>query len=140
MGTLQLGIYPLFYEDITDRNYLMKYIYPDMERNYYWSRDFSPSYYIAQAKAGFIAVTDLYQEEELLLPEIQYSYAVLHFEDLHISKKVQKLLRKRHLELTIDTSLEKIADAVRNYHQHCWLTPKYLQPISRKTAKQSQEK
>lgn len=129
MGTLQLGIYPLFYEDITDRNYLMKYIYPDMERNYYWSRDFSPSYYIAQAKAGFIAVTDLYQEEELLLPEIQYSYAVLHFEDLHISKKVQKLLRKRHLELTIDTSLEKIADAVRNYHQHCWLTPKYLQTL-----------
>ena len=133
MGTLQLGIYPLFYDAVTDHNYLMKHIYPDMERNYYWSTDFSPSYYIAQAKAGFIAVTDIYQGEELLLPEIQYSYAILHFEDLHISKKVQKLLRRKHLQLTIDTSLEKIAEAVRNYHQNCWLTPKYLQILIQTT-------
>ena len=84
MSDIQLGIYNLTYNNLRDPAYLVDVIYPHMQKNYYWSDDFSPWYYIAQAKAGFIAVTDTYEDEELLLPEIQFSYALLDFKDLHI--------------------------------------------------------
>ena len=88
MENVQLGIHHLPYEYLNDTRLLTDLIYSNMIKNYYWSTDFSPAYYIAQAKAGFIAVTDYYEEKELLLPEIQFSYALLDFKDLHISKKV----------------------------------------------------
>ena len=76
MSTIQLGIHPLHFEMLCNPFYLQEHVYPDMYKNYYWSEDFSPEYYIAQAKAGFIAVTDFYEERELLLPEMQFSYAL----------------------------------------------------------------
>jgi hypothetical protein len=72
MNNTQLGIHQLSYDDLTDHKILHEFIYPDMFKNYYWSDDFSAKYYIAKAKAGFIAITDYYEEEELLLPEIQF--------------------------------------------------------------------
>ena len=101
MNNTQLGIQHLSYDDLTDHKTLHKFIYPDMFKNYYWSDDFSAKYYIAKAKAGFIAVTDYYEEEELLLPEIQFSYALLDFDNLHISTKVKKLLEKRNLKIEV---------------------------------------
>ena len=129
MGDMQLGIYPLTYEDVTDRSILLSRIYPDMERNYYWSEDFSAAFYIAQAKAGFIAVTDIYEGRELLLPEIQFSYALLHFENLHISKKVKKLLRKKKLKLQFTSDIHPIAEKIRTHHKQCWLTERYEQTL-----------
>ena len=66
-----LGIHKLPFEFLQKPLLLETYIYQNMYKNYYWSDDFTAEYYIAQAKAGFIAVTDYYEEEELLLPEIQ---------------------------------------------------------------------
>jgi Leu/Phe-tRNA-protein transferase len=125
MSDIQLGIYPLPYEAVTDPLILQQHIYPDMRKNYYWSDDFSPEYYIAQAKAGFIAVTDIFEGRELLLPEIQFSYALLHFEDLHISTKVQKILRQKDPTLHISTDIDDIITHIQNYHKNCWLTPRY---------------
>ena len=128
MSDIQLGIYPLYYEDIVDPYFLSRMIYPNMRKNYYWSDDFSPEFYIAQAKAGFIAVTDIFEGKELLLPEIQFSYALLHFDDLHISKKAAKLIRNRKPELQITTDIKKIdtvIEHIQRYHKQCWLTPKY---------------
>ena len=125
MSSMQLGIYPLTYADVTDLSTLTSRIYPNMQRNYYWSEDFSPTFYIAQAQAGFIAVTDLYEGRELLLPEIQFSYALLHFQDLHISKKVRKLLHKKALHLQFTTDIHPIAEKIRAYHKQCWLTKRY---------------
>jgi Leu/Phe-tRNA-protein transferase len=125
MSEIQLGIYPLHYEEMINPLFLWERIYPDMRKNYYWSDDFSPEYYIAQAKAGFIAVTDFFEEKELLLPEIQFSYAVLHFEDLHISTKVRRLLKKKKLSLKISTDIDTAVEKIRSYHKNCWLTPRY---------------
>jgi Leu/Phe-tRNA-protein transferase len=100
-----------------------------MQKNYYWSSNFSPEYYIAQAKAGFIAVTDTFNGEELLLPEIQFSYALLHFDNLHISTKVRKLLRQRKLTLHIRSDIDAVAHKIQHYHKQCWLTPRYLQTL-----------
>ena len=127
MSEIQLGIYPLRYEDVTSPFILRNKIYPDMQKNYYWSDDFSPEFYIAQAKAGFIAVTDIYQGRELLLPEIQFSYALLHFEELHISRKVHRLLSKKNLSLTVSTdNIATVAQKIQTYHRQSWLTPNYL--------------
>ncbi|SFV90389.1 Leucyl/phenylalanyl-tRNA--protein transferase [hydrothermal vent metagenome] len=125
MSDIQLGIYPLTYTDVTDPSILFSRIYPNMERNYYWSDDFSPQFYIAQAKAGFIAVTDTYEGQELLLPEIQFSYALLHFENLHISKKVGRLLRKKHPKLHFTSDISLIAEKIRSSHKQCWLSKRY---------------
>jgi len=125
MSEIQLGIYPLPFEKITDFQFLRKTVYPDMRKNYYWSSDFSPEYYIAQAKAGFIAVTDRFDDTELLLPEIQFSYALLHFKDLHISRKVKKILSKKKPKLHISNNIDTIIEKIQAYHKNCWLTPRY---------------
>jgi Leu/Phe-tRNA-protein transferase len=125
MSDIQLGIYPLPYEAVSDLAFLQKHIYPDMRKNYYWSEDFSAQYYIAQAKAGFIAVTDTFEGKELLLPEIQFSYALLHFEDLHISRKVKRLLSRKKHQLHITTDIDAVVERIQQYHRNCWLTPKY---------------
>jgi len=129
MNNTQLGIHHLSYDDITNHKILHEFIYPDMFKNYYWSDDFSAEYYIAKAKAGFIAVTDYYEEEELLLPEIQFSYALLDFDDLHISTKARKLLQKRNLQLEVSQNLDEVVEGINRLHQNNWLTPKYLDTL-----------
>ncbi|AKF25987.1 hypothetical protein YH65_06635 [Sulfurovum lithotrophicum] len=126
---MQLGIYHLPYDLLSDRALLTEKIYSDMRKNYYWSEDFTPEYYIAQAKAGFIAVTDSFEENDLLLPEIQFSYALLDFRDLHINRKVQKLLRKKPLHIEIDTALDAVVQGIELTHRNNWLTPRYLKML-----------
>ncbi len=129
MENVQLGIHHLPYEYFNDTRLLKDLIYSNMIKNYYWSTDFSPAYYIAQAKAGFIAVTDYYEEEELLLPEIQFSYALLDFKDLHISKKVQKLIQKKNLQIEITDDLDNVAEKINLSHKNCWLSSRYLNTL-----------
>ncbi|SFZ97775.1 Leucyl/phenylalanyl-tRNA--protein transferase [hydrothermal vent metagenome] len=126
MSNIQLGIYNLTYNQLRDTSYLVDVIYPNMQKNYYWSDDFSAKYYIAQARAGFIAVTDRYEDEELLLPEIQFAYAILDFKDLHISRKVQKLLKSKNLQLEINYDFDQVVEKINTSHKNCWLTPRYL--------------
>jgi Leu/Phe-tRNA-protein transferase len=126
MENMQLGIHNLSYEDVTNPHILLDLIYPNMYKNYYWSDDFSAKYYIAQAKAGFLAVTDTYEDKEFLLPEIQFSYALLDFKDLHISKKVNKLLKRKDLKLEISQNLDQTAEMINAAHKNCWLTARYF--------------
>jgi hypothetical protein len=90
----------LSYDDLLDSE-IMENIYDDMDKHYYWTDDFSAEYYVAQAKAGFIAVSMEQGEDLLLTPVIQKSYAVLHFDDLHISRKVKKLTQLSHQKKAI---------------------------------------
>ena len=129
MQNIQLGIHNLTYVDVRSPDILVNIIYPNMYKNYYWSDDFSAEYYIAQAKAGFIAVTDHYEDEELLLPEIQFSYALLDFNDLHISRKVTKLLNEKDLKLEISQNLNEVAEQINTSHKNCWLTPRYFEML-----------
>ena len=129
MKNIQLGIPPLSFEDLCTPEVLHEKIYPDLYKNYYWSDDFSPEYYIAQAKAGFIAVTDYYEGEQLLLPEIQFSYALLSPDALHISRKVRKLLRDRQLSIEVGRALDEVAREINASYKSCWLTEKYLETL-----------
>ena len=129
MQNTQLGIHHLSFEEVNDVAFLSHYIYPDAYKNYYWSEDFSPEYYIAQAKAGFIAVTDVHEEKELLLPEIQFSYALIDFDALHCSKKVSKLIRKKNLHIEIDSNIEEVAQHINNAYKDNWLSPRYVQTL-----------
>ena len=119
-----VGIYRLPYDALFDPVALAA-IYHDMQHNYYWSDDFSPEYYIAQATRGFIAVTDTFQGNSYMLPEIQFSYAVLHFDNLHISRHVQRILRRDQPELIITEEISPLTRALRRYHPTCWLNKRY---------------
>lgn len=133
MENIQRDIHYLPYEALINPSYLQEAVYADIDNNYYWSDDYSAAYYIAQAKAGFIAVTEVHKGEELLLPEIQFEYALLDLEHLHCSKKVAKLISKENLQLTIDTNIEEIAEYINETHKKCWLTKQYAS-ILRSTA------
>jgi len=125
MESIQRDIHYLPYEALSDLSYLEEAIYADTNNNYYWSNDYSAEYYIAQAKAGFIAVTEVYNGQELLLPEIQFEYALLDLEQLHCSKKAAKLISKENLQLTIDNNIEEIAGYINETHKRSWLTKQY---------------
>jgi len=128
MSNAQLGIYQLPYHYLQDTSALYA-IYTNTQSNYYWSDDFSASYYIAQAKAGFIAVSDTLANKELLLPEIQFAYALLDFKDLHIPSRISKLIRSKNLCITIDDNFEEIQEYLDRYHKNNWLTKKYASII-----------
>ena len=129
MQSKTLGIYPMDLDMLQNRNYLKQMIYPNMHREYYWSSDFSPAFYIAQAKAGFMAICETIDGRELLLPEMQRSYAVLHFENLHISKKVAKIIRRDEPELHFSFSMNEVAREIQSQHKNSWLTPRYLRTL-----------
>jgi len=133
MESKTLGIYPLSIEMLHSRDYLEQEIYPFTQKEYYWSSDDSPAFYIAQAKAGFIAISETIDGEELLLPEIQRSYAVLDLDDLHISKKVAKIIRQSKPTLELSTKLDEVALQIEQYHQNNWLTPRYLRILKSTT-------
>ena len=125
MENIQRDIHYLPYEALITPSYLEEAIYTDTDSNYYWSDDYSAEYYIAQAKAGFISVTEVYKGQEFLLPEIQFEYALLDLEQLHCSKKVAKLIKKENLKLTIDSNIEEIAEYIDKTHKNSWLTKQY---------------
>ena len=125
MENIQRDIHYLLYEALINTSYLEEAIYSDTDNNYYWSDDYSAEYYIAQAKAGFISVTEVHKGQELLLPEIQFEYALLDLDQLHCSKKVAKLIDKEKLQLTIDSNIEEIAGYINETHKRSWLTKQY---------------
>ena len=122
---IQTEIYKISYPHLISLPTLQEYIYTNMDMHFYWGDDLSASYYIAQAKAGFIAITAGSEEEKILLPEIQYSYAILDFANLHISTKVQKLLRRKELQIEVSHNLEQVFAGIVEQHTDNWLTSWY---------------
>jgi len=106
--------------------YLLAQIYDDMSHHYYWSDDFSPQMYMDLANAGFISVTIEYESELFLLAEIQKSYAVLMFENLHISKKVAKLQRNAAYELRFNSCCYKVIEKIQEAFDSCWMVGEYV--------------
>jgi len=110
-----------------DKSLLDEEIYANMHQHYYWSDDFSAEYYVAQAKAGFIAVSMERSGEFYLTPEIQKEYALLDFKNLHISKKVKKLISSRALKIDVGYEFDELAKKIQEYHVFCWFDKTYLQ-------------
>jgi Leu/Phe-tRNA-protein transferase len=129
MAENALGVYYLPYETLIDDAETAA-IYDDMHHHYYWSDDFSARYYIIQAQRGFLAVTDVYEGNELLLPEIQFAYALLHFNNLHVSRHIRRILRRDKPKLYVTQGVdEELMRALRLYHTPCWLTPRYEETL-----------
>ena len=116
---------------------LLETLIDNTQEDYYWSDDFSAEFYAAQARAGFMAVTEVIRGEELLLPELQRSYAVLDFEDLHISRHVRRILERDRPRLRIGLCLHGVGARIQAHHKHAWLTPRYLQTLDAVNARTS---
>ena len=98
-----------------------------MNNSYYWSDDWSEEFYIELAEAGFITTTHETKDELILLPELQYEYAILDFKDLHISKKVQKLIKSQRYELRINSKFDEVLASFSKKHKYNWLKGKYAE-------------
>ena len=96
-----------------------------MDMHFYWSDDLSSEYFIAMARAGFIAISRGVEEDRILLPEIQYSYALLDFSNLHVSRKVEKLLSRKSLHIELSTDLEPVFRGIEKQHADNWMTRWY---------------
>jgi len=125
MSTSRRQIPYITLEDAVSSETLQKYIYPNLDINYYWSDDFSPQMYIALAKAGFISVTHQHEDQLLLLPEMQKEYAVLDFENLHVSSNVKKLLNKRKYSLSFNTQFNDVIKLIQEAYDPCWIIWEY---------------
>lgn len=68
--------------------------------NLFWTDDWSPAFYRAQARLGFIAVAAPRPDGagNLLLPELQDAYAVLNWPDLTLDRGVRRILESGRLE------------------------------------------
>ncbi|OCL97159.1 hypothetical protein [Arcobacter porcinus] len=121
-------LYEISKENIKDRETLL-YLYENLKENYYLSDDFSLDFYILLAKAGFISTSIFIENKFYLLPEIQFEYAILDFKNLHISKKVNTLLKKDNYIFKIDNNLKEFFINLNIYHKDNWLINRYEELI-----------
>ncbi len=120
-------VYYLSLEDIKDENILFNYIYANLDSNYYISDDLSAEFYTLQAVSGFIATSISLENKFYLVPEMQFEYAILDFENLHISKKVKKLLDKNDFAFSINTNISEVIKNIQTHHKTNWLTNEYYE-------------
>ena len=118
-------IYKITPEILENKVYFQEVMVPNLENNYYWSNNWSEAFYVTLAKLGFISTTYETPEGLILLPELQFSYAVLFFENLHISKKVKKLLKKDEFELVWNRQFDSVLDKFEEYHKYNWIEGEY---------------
>lgn len=103
------------------------------ERELYWTEDWSPGFYIAQAKAGFIATSvDLGFPEafRILLPEIQHAYAVLDWERLHLSRSMRRWMasdrcRAQGFRLEVGIDFREVLGGIARSHPDNWMEGRY---------------
>ncbi|RBQ32694.1 hypothetical protein CRU92_02965 [Arcobacter sp. FW59] len=117
-------LYLINNDDLTSQN-LFEIIYPNTTTNYYISDDFSKDFYKKLCTFGFISTSINIQDKIYLLPEIQFEYAVLDFCDIHISKKVKKLLNKNEFKFCINNDFLAVLKKIKEYHNDSWLEENY---------------
>ncbi len=119
-------IYYLGHKDLLNKHILFNFIYQNKKLNYYYSDDFSEEFYIQLAYSGFISVSDKINGKYILFPEMQFEYAVLYFNNLHISKKVKKLLNKNETyRFKVDENFYEVLKKIIAAHENPWLEGEY---------------
>jgi len=126
----QPKIYYITLQKLKDKDFF-EYISKDMQNSYYWSDDWSEEFYIELAKKGFISTTYDTKSGLVLLPELEYDYGILDFENLHISKKVKKLLKRDDYVFSVDKRFYEVIEKFPNFHQHNWLKGEYIELLKR---------
>lgn len=84
-------------------------------------------FYIELARAGFISTTYDTEDGLILLPELQYNYAILDFKNLHISKKVKKLMDESSYEFSINSRFNEVLEKFSSQHKYNWLKEDYVE-------------
>ena len=118
-------IYKLTLETIQDEQYFENILSKDMTNNYYWCDEWSEELYIELSKKGFISTSYDTKDGLVLLPELQYEYSILDFKNLHISKKVNKLLKQDDCQLYFNTRFNEVIDNLSKSHKYNWLKDDY---------------
>jgi len=129
-------MYPYVTLSDLHNNVVLDHIYHNFNDRYYITDDLSPEMYDALAYNGFISVSvkDFFNNE-FLLPEMQASYAVLHWENLHVSKRLKKFIKKKILPdneffISINYDINGVIDGIKRYHQEKnWMNNSYIKII-----------
>lgn len=105
---------------------------------HYWSNDWSPDFYRLQARLGFISTASEHPElGPVLVPEIQSSYAVLDWPNLHLSRSMRRWMRSEtraqaDYALRMDHDLSEILEGVaRTYADASWLIGRYARLLEK---------
>jgi len=113
---------------------VINHIYHNINETYYIAEDLSPEMYDALAYNGFISVSarDIFNNE-FLLPEMQASYAVLHWENLHVSRRLKQFIKKKLLPekeyfISINENIQAVIEGINRYHREKnWMHNSYTQ-------------
>lgn len=123
----QPQVYLLTLEMLKDETYFNENILTNTTNNYYWSDNWNSDFYIELAKKGFISTTYDTKGGLVLLPELQFDYAVLDFDDLHVSKKVKSLLNTDNYIFIQDANLVEVIDSISSSYKDNWLKGEYVE-------------
>ena len=131
-------IHPISPADLRE-DFLREELYPNLEQTFYWSDNWDPEFYIDLARAGFISISHRNPDYGILLiPELQARYAVLDWENLHVSRRIRKLMRSGRLaeegiELCLVHDHERVLERVLDYHgrESTWLSQPYRELLGR---------
>ena len=126
---MQPKIYQLNPQDFKDNGNLKELLYKNMSNDYYWSDNWSEEFYVELAKMGFISTSFDTKEGLVLLPELQFEYGILDFKNLHISKKVKKLLQKNDANLHFNSRFDEVLNRFSAQHKNNWLKNEYAELI-----------
>ncbi len=108
---------------------------------HYWADDWSPEFYRLQARSGFISIAVEHESlGPVLIPEIQSSYAVLDWRDLHLSRSMKRWMRSAKCaqgdySLRVGRDLAEILRGVEEAHgNQSWLNRTYAELLTRLAA------
>eukprot|EP01064_Diplonema_japonicum_P007009 TRINITY_DN14766_c0_g1_i1.p1 TRINITY_DN14766_c0_g1~~TRINITY_DN14766_c0_g1_i1.p1 ORF type:complete len:299 (+),score=40.37 TRINITY_DN14766_c0_g1_i1:65-898(+) len=96
----------------------------DELRTYYITPCWQVQFYAALCYKGFVTIA---QEPEVLIPELQASYAVLDYENLHVERSVLKRIKKGNFALYANSRQDEVFRNILRHHseQGSWLGIKY---------------
>ena len=113
------------------------------EIEFYWTSDWSPELYVELACAGFMSVAfDFGAGLELLIPQLQRAYAVLDWEDLHVSRSMKRWMRSsacidQDYRLVVGHDLESVYAALDAYHGiENWMGLQYFELLDELTRRE----
>jgi len=105
------------------------------EREFYFTRDWSPEMYVALARAGFISVaTELLPGFDILIPQMQAAYAVLDWERLRVSRSMRRWMRsdrglRAGYRLSVGHRFEAVYEGIAAYHEDNWMSEAYFRTL-----------
>lgn len=102
-------------------------------RDYYWSDEWTPEFFVAQARAAFISIAVETETAlgQVLLPQIHLANAVLDWKDLYLSRSTRRWMRSAACvgggyELEVGGELDEVIAGIARCHgEDNWLAGRY---------------